>query len=224
MRLSAAQKRSLYRDGFAVLPGVVPTAKVRAARRRLFMGFGHAEAAAGNEPVFLDLFNVGALHGILAEAMGAVAPVRGCQLATRWPTDPSERVNEAGYRDCDTPFDGWHGHLDGLWNGATGVHQDLARGMSGEQLAAWHREPSRNGCRKTFPELGANVANFTALVAALSDQRTAGAGNVGLLKGGHHEIERFFQAQHDAGGPLGPDGPGWPRIDEAAPNGAGLRH
>ena len=225
MRLSEAQKRSFYRDGFVVLPGVVPAAKVRAARRRLFMGFGHTEAAAGNEPVFVDLFNAGALRAILEEAMGAIAPVRGCQLATQWPSDPSKRVNEAGYRDCDTPFDGWHGHLDGLWNGAAGVHQDLARGMSAEQLAAWHREPSRNGCRKTFPEHRANVANFTALVGvALSDQRDAGAGNVGLLKGGHHQIERFFQAQRDAGGPLGPDGPDWPRIDEAAPNGAGLRH
>lgn len=223
--LSDAQKRSFYRDGFVVLPGVVPAAEVNAARRRLFMGFGGGEPAAGNEPVFVDLFNATALRGIVEEAMGAVAPVRGCQLATRWPADPSERVNEAGYRDCDTPFDGWHGHLDGLWNGAAGVHQDLQRGMSDEQLAAWDREPSRNGCRKTFPDLGTNVANFTALVAvALSDQREAGAGSVGLLKGGHHQMERFFQAQRDAGGPLGPDGPGWPRIDEAAPNGAGLRH
>ena len=67
--------------------------------------------------------------------------------------------------------------------------------------------------------------NFTALVAvALSDQTQEGAGNVGLLKGAHHHMERFFRAQRDAGGPLGPDGPDWPRIDRNAPNGAGLRH
>ena len=45
-----------------------------------------------------------------------------------------------------------------------------------------------------------------------------------LLKGAHHEIERFFRYQRDAGGPLGPDGPNWGRIDHDAPNGGGLRH
>ena len=159
------------------------------------------------------------------EALGPVAPAAGCQLASRFPTEPSDRVNEAGYRDRDTPFFGWHGHLDGLWNGATATHQDVNEPMNAAQLAAWHQQPSRNGCRKAFPEHGANITGFTALVAvALSDQTAEGAGNVGLLKGAHHEMERFFRHQRDAGGPLGPDGPNWDRIDESAPNGAGLRH
>lgn len=223
--LDRNQKQALYRDGFVVVPGAVPAPQVDAARRRLFMGLGAGDGPRGSEPAFLDLFNATALHDIVQEALGPVDAAAGCQLATRWPADPSQRVNEAGYRDCDTPFRGWHGHLDGLWNGATPVHQDVDCAMTAEQLAAWHREPSRNGCRKAFPERGANVANFAALVAvALSDQREAGAGNVGVLRGAHHEMERFFQAQRAAGGPLGPDGPNWPRLDESAPNGAGLRH
>lgn len=223
--LDQKQKQTLYRDGFVVLPGAVPASLVRAARRRLFMGFGAGDGPRGDQPVFLDLFNATALRPIVQEALGPVDAARQCQLVTRWPAEPSQRVNEAGYRDRDTPFRGWHGHLDGLWNGATAVHQDVDRAMTAEQLAAWHQEPSRNGCRKAFPEHGANVANFAVLVAvALSDQRQEGSGNVGVLAGAHHAMERFFQTQRAAGGPLGPDGPNWPRVDESAPNGAGLRH
>ena len=221
--LTHKQKIALYRDGFVVLPGMVPEDRVAAARQRILRGIEEGEAARGNESVFLALFNETDLRVLLEDALGAVKPAAQCQLATRLPGDPSDGVNESGYRDRDTPYRGWHGHLDGLWNGATAMHQDLDQPMTATQWAAWDKEPSRNGCRKTLA--GANIMNFTALVAvALSDQTKEGAGNVGLLKGAHHEIERFFTAQRDAGGPLGPDGPNWPRIDESAPNGAGLRH
>ena len=224
-RMSRQQKQSLYNDGFVVLNKVASEAQVAAARRRIFMALGRREVPRGNEPVFLDLYNNTCLFELLEEALGSSHPPAGCQLATRFPAEPADRVNESGYRDRDTPFFGWHGHLDGLWNGATAVHQDTDRPMTAEQLDAWHQEPSRNGCRKTYSEHGANIAGFAALVAvALSDQRQEGSGNVGLLKGAHHEMERFFRAQRDAGGPLGPDGPRWPRIDQDAPNRSGLRH
>lgn len=222
--LTWRQKTALYRDGFVTAPGLVSKSQVAAARRRIFMALGEGGAARGNEAVFLALFNDTDLRAALQDLLGPLNPATACQLANRFPTAPSDRVNEAGYRDRDTPFFGWHGHLDGLWNGATAVHQNIREPMSARQLAAWNEEPSRNGCRKVF-ERGANIAGFTALVAvALSDQTEVGSGNVGLLKGGHHEMERFFRAQREAGGPLGPDGPQWPRIDEGAPNGAGLRH
>ena len=219
------QKRSFYRDGFVVLPGVVPPEMVAAARRRIFAGLGGGERARGDEAVFMDLLAATDIAPILDEMLGRVADVRGVQLASRFPTDPSDSVNESGYPDRDTPFFGWHGHLDGLWNGATPMHQDVEQPMTADQLAAWDEEPSRNGCRKAFPDRNANIMNFTALVGvALSDQTENGAGNVGLLKGAHHEMERFFQKQRDEGGPLGPDGPDWPRVDTDAPNGSGLRH
>ena len=223
--MNRQQKLSLYHDGFVVLKRAASEAQVSAARRRIFMALGQREMPRGNEPVFLDLFNNTCLAEVIEEALGSVRPPSGCQLATRFPAEPDDRVNEAGYRDRDTPFFGWHGHLDGLWNGATAVHQNIDRPMTAEQLDAWHQEPSRNGCRKTYADYGTNITGFAALVAvALSDQRGEGCGNVGLLKGAHHEMERFFRAQRDAGGPLGPDGPHWPRIDQDAPNRAGLRH
>lgn len=223
--LNREQKRSLYRDGFVVLPGAVPREKVDVARRQLFMDVGRGESPKANGEAFLALFNETDLFDILTEAVGPIALAQGCQLASRFPADPDDRVNEAGYRDRDTPFFGWHGHLDGLWNGAAPVHQDLQRPMTAAEADAWHQEPSRNGCRKTFPDLDANIKSFTALTAvALSDQTKEGSGNVGLLKGAHHEMERFFRAQREAGGPLGPDGPNWERIDQDAPNGVGLRH
>ncbi len=223
--LGVEQKRSLYQDGFVVLPGIVPRDKVDAARRRLYMDIGQGATSRGGDATFVNLLNETDLFDILKEALGPIRPARSCQLASNFPADPDDQVNEAGYRDRDTPFFGWHGHLDGLWNGATPIHQDLHRSMTAAELAAWNQEPARNGCRKCFPDLGANVMNFTALLGvALSDQTAEGAGNIGVLRGAHHEMERFFRRQRAAGGPLGPDGPDWERIDHQAPNGFGLRH
>ena len=232
--LNVTQKRSLFRDGFVVVPGVVAHDRVDAARRLILEDLDRSRTTEERVEVrtnpwqaseILGLFNDTGLREIVEEALGPVGPALGCQLATRLPATPSNRVNESGYRDRDTPFLGWHGHLDGLWNGATRIHQDLDRPMTNEETEAWHQEPSTNGCRKTFPELGANIRSFAALVAvALSDQTVEGTGNLGVLKGAHHAIERFFQTQRDAGGPLGPDGPNWERIDRDAPNGCGLRH
>jgi len=239
--LTLAEKRAFHRDGFVILPGFVDRARVDVARRLIFTNLARPRpdptspstkdpdaAAAVNpavSPEIVGLFNDTGLRELIEEAMGPVDAARACQLASRFPSDPSGRVNESGYPDRDTPFLGWHGHLDGLWNGATPIHQDLDRPMTQQEADDWNREPSRNGCRKAFPELGANLRNFTALVAvALSDQTTEGAGNVGVLKGAHRDMERFFRAQRAAGGPLGPDGPNWERIHRGAPNGCGLRH
>ena len=162
--LSLEQKRSFYRDGFVVLPGVVPPEMVAAARRRIFAGLGGGEAARGSEAVFMDLYNQTDIAPIIAEALGPIVRHRGVQLATRFPSDPSERINESGYPDRDTPFFGWHGHLDGLWNGAAPMHQDVNRPMTAEEHDAWHNEPARNGCLKCHPQNNVNIMNFAALV------------------------------------------------------------
>ena len=86
-------------------------------------------------------------------------------------------------------------------------------------------KPAENGALKYHPDHNANIACFTALVGiALSDQAVEGTGNLGLLKGGHHQMEAFFRWQREQGGPLGPEGPGWPRVNETAPNKHGLIH
>lgn len=246
-----AQAAALRRDGYVVLPGVVPLPLVHAMQRLIHRNIGrqvHALQALGRPPSDSDLARVERanraaaaaqvdpavmalmfdtpLAGIVERAMGApMLPIRGAQLATLFPSAPNDLVNESGYRDRDTPHFGWHGHLDGLWNGATPMHQDIDTPMSDEAFAAWNADIGVNSVPKTHPGVGANIANFTALVGvALSDQRREGAGNLAVLKGAHHHMAAFFRAQREAGGPLGPDGPDWPRLDRTAANGCGLRH
>ncbi|MYA16658.1 MAG: hypothetical protein F4Z28_07780, partial [Gammaproteobacteria bacterium] len=111
--LDTAQKRSLFRDGFVVLPGAVAHARVDVARRLILEDLGRPRVnteerggprtVPGQSPEILGLFNDTGLRGVVEEALGPVAPATGCQLATRHPATPSDRVNEAGYRDRDTP-------------------------------------------------------------------------------------------------------------------------
>ena len=186
-----------------------------------------ASMRAGTDSTILDLVAPESdLMSIVEDALGgSVRDLTGAQLATNFPTDPKPIINETGYPDQETPFYAWHGHLDGLWNGATAIHQETTLPMTDAQWDAWLKEPARNGVMKSYPEYGTSISNFTGLLGIpLSDQLQVGSGNLGLLAGAHHHIERFFQYQREVGGPLGPDGPGWERFDREAPNGCGLRH
>ena len=185
-----------------------------------------AAARAGNDSSILDLVATDSpLMRSITDALGRpFREIRGAQLATIFPHESVNGINEAGYYAHEVPFYGWHGHLDGVWNGAAPVHQRTDRPMNAEELALWNRDPARNGVRRTYPG-GIHVLNFTALLGIpLSDQMIEGAGNLGLLRGAHHPISEFFRYQRDAGGPFGPDGPGWERIDTGARNFSGLRH
>ena len=51
-----------------------------------------------------------------------VYPAKTLQFAINFPEDPSNRINEAGYKDSETPFNGWCSQLDGLWNGGTSAN------------------------------------------------------------------------------------------------------
>ena len=245
-KLTADQKRKFYRDGFLILRNIIPQDQVNAARREFFKRMGSLRgsaqqavaskemtalessvmqlARAGVEETFTNLMNETPLMPIMTELLGPIHRVEGAQLATLFPSGDADNVNEAGYRNADTPNFGWCGHLDGLWNGATGT-PPVDRSLSPDEEAAWNESPSTNGAARYYPELNSNIANFAALVGVpLSDQRKAGAGNLGLLKGAHKRIERFFKWQREQGGPLGPEGPGWDRIDRSAPHAHGLVH
>ena len=120
-------------------------------------------------------------------------PPRGAQLATIFPSEPTNSITECGYPSQDIPYFGWHGHLDGLWNGSAGVHQRTDRPMNEQELANWSKENARNGVRKTYPSVNSNISGFTGLLGIpLSNQMEEGCGNVGLLRGAHHHLERFF--------------------------------
>ena len=249
------QKRQFYNDGFLIFRDIVPNEIVVTAARafhgQLSAVWGSSMAMLRNldsdedshfenwkksvevasrtgvDPSILALAAPGSeLVRSIEEALGGtIRSFRGAQLATLFPHEPTNHINESGYYSQDVPFYGWHGHLDGLWNGSAPVHQRTDRPMNSEELQAWSKDLARNGVRKSFPESNSTISNFTALLGIpLSDQMIEGCGNLGLLKGAHHHIERFFQHQRELGGPLGPDGPDWERIDTEAPNKSGLRH
>lgn len=186
--------------------------------------------AMANIGLHTDICNLVAdgsdIRALIEHAVGdAVHGLQFAQVAARFPTEPSESVTESGYRDRDIPFFGWHGHLDGLWNGSTSPHQNLDRSMTNEEWNLWSQKKGRNGVLRTYPGTGTNLTNFTALLGIpLSDQSREGVGNLGLLRSAHEPVSRFFRYQRAQGGPLGPDGPGWERLDREAPNGSGLRH
>ena len=152
-RLGFDQKRILYRDGFVVLRGFVDQDRVAQARRLVLedldrrRGVGAEDGKArrpylGLSPVVVGLFNDTGLRDVIEEALGPVGAARACQLATRLYAEPGDYVNESGYRDRDTPFLGWHGHLDGLWNGATRIHQHVDRPMTPEEPSCCTRFPT----------------------------------------------------------------------------------
>ena len=245
--LSNEQATRFKRDGFLRLRGVVPKASVLAARRQIFERIGALRQAAGSasdsgetarlaeatrlmnrsggSEAIMNLFNASPLKKLVSYAFDApVYPVRGAQLATLYPAEDDLKTNESGYLNEDTPHFGWCGHLDGLWNGGIATPAAGSK-LNAEEERGWNSDPSTNGGKRRYPEHDCNIANFTALVGvALSDQRSEGAGNLGFLRGGHRHMEAFFRRQRDLGGPLGPEGPGWPREDLHAPNGHGLVH
>lgn len=252
--MTPEQKQSFYDDGFLIFRDIIPPEVVNNAVRTLWSNLSavwqssmattqrdsepNQEAEArrikaaqtamqtGIDPAITALADDESdLMRSIAEALGnPVFKPRRAQLANIFPNHPRGGINESGYPADEVPFYSWHGHLDGLWNGASPMHQRTDRGMNAEELAKWNRDPAKNGVRRTYPG-NVNVLNFTALLGIpLSDQMQEGAGNVGLLRGAHHPMSRFFRYQREKGGPLGPDGPDWERIDTSAPNRGGLRH
>ena len=252
--LSKKQIESLYEDGFLVLRQIVPRQVWSDAKRHLMLRIGaifqaaagysparpaalrpgngveeavQAQKTVGAAPSTLKLFD--SVRPLLEWAFDApiASPAAG-QMALNFPSVAGTGINETGWRDEDTPWFGWGGHIDGVWNGGIPIPQKAT--MSPADEALWYSDPSTNGGKRFYPaEDGhgehACIKNFTCLVGIpLTDMSEEGSGNVGLMRGSHHDMESFFQAQTRAGGPLGPSGPGWPREYAQAPNRHGLCH
>jgi hypothetical protein len=63
-----------------------------------------------------------------------------------------------------------------------------------------------------------STGSFTLFaVLCLNDQTAPGHGQFCVLRGCHHAMEAFYQSQIDAGGIIGPEGPGWPRMGPMVP-------
>jgi hypothetical protein len=248
-QINPEQAGKIAADGYLQRKGIIPEPMVQAAQREISQRTGRLRAAAGRttqpddldalnqalkmtyradkddaNSAIMDLINRSPLTDLLNSALGSLFPIDSAQIATLYPAEDACRTNEAGYLNIDTPHNGWCPHLDGLWNGGTSVPA-VGKPLAASRLKDWYTDTGTNGARLAYPEHNTCIANFTALVGvALSDQRAIGSGNLGLLRGGHRHMEKFFQSQMEQGGPLGPDGPGWPRENSNAPNGHGLVH
>ena len=234
--LSLEQKRSFYRNGFIVLKNLVPKELTSEAKRLVYSvagrkgGFyGHYREVSENNAL-TDLVNKSALGDVLRNTMGPFdRPSRGF-AAILFPTPKVTADSPYGVPYNEIPNYGWSPHLDGLWAGR--VPQTPA------EVDDWNFPKTEQFGKADATELGANhtplfqdpemtlsIGSFTAFVGvALNDQTKFGRGNLGLLKGAHHAVQKFFQRQRDSGGVVGPGGEGWPRLQVHGNSRVGLNY
>ena len=231
-KLSLEQKRDLYRDGFLVLKKVIPEELVEASLDRIKRA--KKGENLGGEKEMIDLVNASPLTPILHEAMGYFDPPVHCQVGVIKQTLPGEHFNSLGYKDKDMPYYGAQIHMDGSQtiNGPQEVQEGTEEEIYYRYIASGPkgdlgRSPDVMGHNMVplfqDPEMTLALGSFTAFVfVCLNDQTEEGRGQTSLLKGAHHEMEKFFRWQYETNGHLGPEGPGWPRINYESANRCGL--
>jgi hypothetical protein len=121
---------------------------------------------------------------------------------------PQERCAEER-----TPEEIYLDYIDGPWSEQSGG----SRGRHAENYGT-------NG-GMLFQDKGCSLStgSFSAFaVVCLNDQSIPGRGQFSVLRGAHHAMQSFYRMQMEMGGIVGPEGPGWPRLDYSAPNRCGL--
>ena len=94
-------------------------------------------------------------------------------------------------------------------------------GRDGENGACFSPigKPGHSGLLFMDEDCSLSTGSFTLFaVVCLNDQRQPGRGQFTLARGYHHAMESFYRMQQDRGGIIGPEGPGWPRLDPESPN------
>ena len=230
--LTLEQKQTLYRDGYVVVKNAVSQALVDAALD-CHRATKEGEYAGGKQPM-TDLVNASSITPVLHEAMGQFDPPIACQVGFNKPRQPGDHFNNLGYREKDQPYFAAESHMDGLCTIA--VPQEVQAGSPEEIYRRYvasgpkgdiGRSPEVMGHNMVplfeDPEMTLGMGSFTAFVfVCLNDQTREGCGQTALLKGAHHATERFFRWQRAQNGCIGPEGPGWPRLNHDAPNRCGL--
>jgi hypothetical protein len=129
MERTTVQWEQLYNDGYVTLPGIIPLTKVEQALHAINRSLGEEGIDPARLPQFraqsycpelqrapeiVGLFNDTALHTVAEEAIGAgqFLPVKGAQIALRFPTTPGPE----GPRQ-PTP------HLDGMPTSTNGLSE-----------------------------------------------------------------------------------------------------
>ncbi|MCY4094230.1 MAG: hypothetical protein OXG05_03800 [Gammaproteobacteria bacterium] len=230
--LTAEQKQSLYDDGYVIVKGAVEDRLVDAALDHI--SNTERPNIMGTNPAFTNLVNASSITPTLHEAMGYFDPPKVCQVGIRPVSKPSDRFNNLGYHERDMPYFASESHVDGSMTIA--VPQEVQEGTNDEIYRRYiasgpngdlGRSPDVIGHNMVpmfqDPEMTLGLGSFTAFVfVCLNDQTVEGRGQTSLLKGSHHEVEKFFRWQRDTNNHLGVEGPGWPRLNHDAPNRCGL--
>lgn len=230
--LTLEQKQTLYRDGYIVVKNAVSQSLVDAALD-CHKTTKEGEYAGAKQPM-TDLVNASSITPILHEAMGQFDPPHACQVGFMKPRKPGNHFNNLGYRERDQPYYAAESHMDGLCT--IGVPQEVQSGTPEEIYRRYVASGPKGDLGRSAdvmghnsvplfqdPELTLGMGSFTAFVfVCLNDQTREGCGQTALLKGAHHVTERFFRWQRAQNGCIGPEGPGWPRLNHDAPNRCGL--
>ena len=230
--MTLQQKRDFYRDGYLVLKNVVPQAMVDAAHVRIESRKEGENLAKARE--MTDLVNATAVTPILNDAMGRFDPPIASQVAVIPKSQPGDHFNSVGYIDRDMPYYGAQTHVDGSIT--MPAPQEVQEGTPDEIYKRYFATGPKGDLGRSPDVIGINMVplfedramtlglgSFTAFVIiCLNDQTIEGCGQTALLKGAHHSVERFFRWQYETNGHLGPEGPGWPRLNYDAPNRCGL--
>ncbi len=225
------QKREFYRDGFLVIKQAVPLELTRDARERVEelrskggtndfqKGFQFFATTPACQQGFVNMFEGSRLGECLRELIGPFSPIIACDAHNTPGSD------DGGFVGGDQ---GEMGHIDGMMAPPpqfypNTVEDIIALGKDPNDPIAMHYYMThldhtvQNPMGTPFymdPERTLTIGDFTAFVGvAFSDQTEMGCGQLGVRQGFHHDTEQFFRMQRDAGGPIGYEGPGWPRVD-----------
>lgn len=218
--LTNEEREQLFRDGFVILRGVVPRELTRKVKDRIADAnstlLEHHEltptATLTTHTDVLALFNDSALSEIMRGEIGAYPPVIGSQVAIH-PGGEEFYIDDASAMGV---------HVDGSISTFPRVPSEItAKGQPVDraQIFGEHDEVigTNAGVVWVDPDRSVSVGCYTAIVGvALNNQLTPGKGQFGVLKGMHEEVEATLRMQRDAGGPVGPEGPGWPRFKKTS--------
>ena len=228
------QKIQFYRDGYLIIKHAVPVELTRDARERVKIlresggthefqrGFQFFATTPGCQQGFVNMFEGSRLGECLRELIGPFSPIIACDAHN------TPGADDQGYVGGDQ---GEMGHIDGMMAPPpdyypSNIEDIVALGKDPGDPDAMHRYMTHldhtvpNPMGTPFymdPERTLTIGDFTAFVGiAFSDQTEIGCGQTGVRRGFHHDMEQFFRMQRDAGGPIGYEGPGWPRVDPAS--------
>lgn len=230
--LTLEEKRKLYRDGYIIIKGAVSQEIIE----RSLQHIKEAQKGEyiGGDKEMTDLINASSITPILNEAMGTFDPPIKCQVGIRKVAEPGEHYSNLGYKEKDVPYFAAESHVDGSCS--IRVPQDVQEGTPEEIYDRYiasgpkgdiGRSPEVMGHNMVplfeDPEMTLGLGSFTAFVfVCLNEQMTEGCGQTALIPGSHHSVERYFRKQMEVNGHLGPEGPGWPRLNHDCPNRCGL--